>query len=165
MGITRRESKIKRIRNSDRSLDYILEVPEKLSAVLSIKSEIGLKLKEAYDKENKEVLKSIKNKEIPTIIKRVEDLRKAHRKQWLHMHKPFGWEVIDIRYGGLLTRLDTAIYRLNDYIEGRVESIEELEEERLYFNEGVENSTGLGWCSYYYRIASPNVFFHVLPIY
>ncbi len=87
------------------------------------------------------------------------------------INKPFGWEVIDIRYGGyiryggLKNRIDTTIARINDFVEERIEHIEELEQERLYFVPGVEESTSLGWCSYYYRIASPNVFFHVLPIY
>ena len=80
-------------------------------------------------------------------------------------NKPFGWEVLDIRYGGVISRLDTAIERINEYLAGDIEFIDELEQERLPFTEGVEDSTALGWCSYYFRIASPNVFFHVLPIY
>ncbi|WP_247740854.1 hypothetical protein [Cohnella sp. LGH] len=48
--------------------------------------------------------------------------------------KPFGWEVLDIRYGGALARLDTAIERLAGYLSGRVERLEELEECRLYFD-------------------------------
>ena len=159
------ENKIKTIRDSNCSLDYIFEVPEKLSAVLSHKSNIGLRLKKAYDARNNEELKIISENDLPNIIKRVEELRKAHRDQWLRINKPFGWEVIDIRYGGLLARLDTASKRINDFIENRIDTIEELDEERLYFYENVKDSTGLGWCSYYYRIASPNVFFHVLPIY
>ncbi|MNN83906.1 hypothetical protein D3C81_2010080 [compost metagenome] len=79
------------------------------------------------------------------------------------MFKPFGWEVLDIRYGGVLTRLDTAAVRLLDYVEGRIGRIEELEQERLvYSSVNRFNQKGAGWCSYYYRMASPNVFFHVL---
>lgn len=159
------EDKIKRKRNSDNELDYIFDVPEKLSAVLALKAGIGVKLKQAYDNKDIERLKNITDVELPEIAKRVEDLRYAHRTQWFKMNKPFGWEVIDIRYGGLLSRIDTTINRVNDFIEQRVENIEELEQERLYFTPDTADSTGLGWCSYYYRIASPNVFFHVLPIY
>lgn len=152
-------------RQKENPLDYIFAVPEKLSRVLALKASIGLKLKQAYDERNVDELNEIMNKQLPEIITRVKSLRDAHRSQWLQMHKPFGWEVIDIRYGGLVNRLDTAIDRIKQFLDGEIEKIDELEQERLYYSPGVENSTGLGWCSYYYRMASPNVFFHVLPIY
>ena len=56
---------------------------------------------------------------------RVKELRFAHRYQWLKMNKPFGWEVIDIRYGGLLNRLDTATARVNDYLNGEIDVIDD----------------------------------------
>ena len=133
--------------------------------MLALKAGVGVKLKQAYDDNDIELLKIIATDELPEIMTRAKALRDAHRTQWFTVNKPFGWEIIDIRYGGLLNRLDTAIERINDYIEKKVDNIEELEQERLYFSPGIENSTGLGWCSYYYRMASPNVFFHVLPIY
>src|SRR5699024_54592 len=152
-------------RDPQAPLDFIFDVPEKLSRVLALKASIGVKLKEAYDHGDRPVLHKLANDVIPEIIKRVQDLREAHRRQWLTINKPFGWEVIDIRYGGLLNRLDTARKRVNDYLNHDIDFIDELEQERLYFSPGQEDSTGLGWSSYYYRMASPNVFFHVLPIY
>lgn len=130
-----------------------------------IKAGIGVKLKAAYDRQDQAELRQIANEIIPEISIRVKELKDAHRNQWLRMNKPFGWEVIDIRYGGLLNRLDTVTMRVNNYLNGQIEIIEELEQERLYYSPGIENSTSLGWSSYYYRMASPNVFFHVLPIY
>ncbi|KAA0948586.1 beta-N-acetylhexosaminidase [Sporosarcina sp. ANT_H38] len=159
------EKTINEGRNAAADLDFIFDVPEKLASVLALKAGVGVKLKQAYDDKNTDLLKRIAANELPEIAKRVKALRDAHRTQWFKINKPFGWEVIDIRYGGLQNRLDTAIERINDYVEKRIDHIEELEQERLYFTPGVEKSTGLGWCSYYYRMASPNVFFHVLPIY
>ena len=49
-------------------------------------------------------------------------------------NKPFGWEVLDIRYGGVLARIDSSIERITDYLDGRINKIEELEQERLYFD-------------------------------
>lgn len=158
------EERIRQSRDPNHPLDYIFEVPEKLASVLSVKATIGLQLKAAYDKRDYEELLHISSVDLPNIIEKVKALRKAHRDQWLKMNKPFGWEVLDIRYGGLLSRLDTAIHRIQDFTEGRIHHIDELEQERLYFHD-IEGSTGLGWCSYYYRMASPNVFFHVLPLY
>ena len=55
-------------------------------------------------------------------------MRSEHRKLWHQTYKPFGWEVLDIRYGGMLSRLDTVIWRLEEYLAGNIAEIPELEE-------------------------------------
>ncbi|RXZ82056.1 beta-N-acetylhexosaminidase [Paenibacillaceae bacterium] len=160
---TELERRIRDKRDPEAELDYLLDVPEKLSAVLKQKSEIGLVLKQVYDAGDTEKLEEIATTQLPAIAAAVHELRAAHRTQWLRMFKPFGWEVIDIRYGGVVNRLDTASVRIIDYVQGRIGRIEELEQERLvYSTVNRFNQKGTGWCSYYYRMASPNVFFHVM---
>ncbi|OBZ14117.1 glycoside hydrolase [Bacillus sp. FJAT-27264] len=150
-------------RATDHAAVQMLEVPEKLCAVLKRKSLLGIELKRAYDTGDKTALALIAERELPEIAQAVRELRAAHRSAWYRMFKPFGWEVLDIRYGGLVNRLDSAALRLLDYAEGRIDSVEELEQERLpYSSANRFNHKGTGWCSYYYRMASPNVFFHVL---
>ena len=39
-----------------------------------------------------------------------------------------------MRFGNLLSRIETAEYRLGQYLNGEIDKIEELEEERLYFH-------------------------------
>ena len=39
--------------------------------------------------------------------------------------------MFDFRYGGIITRTETAIYTLTEYLAGRMERIEELELPRL----------------------------------
>ena len=46
-------------------------------------------------------------------------------------NKPFGFEVQDIRIGGLIQRLKTAEKRIGEYINGESDCIPELEETRL----------------------------------
>lgn len=159
------EQKIHAVRDDRNELDYIFDVPEKLTRVLALKATLGVELKAAYDNQDEVLLSKIANAIIPEVIERVRALRKAHRHQWLKTLKPFGWEVIDIRYGGLLTRLDTATERINDYLNKQIDSIEELEQERLYFGPEMEDSTGLGWNSFYTRMATPNAFHHVMQIF
>lgn len=157
------ELQIHNKRDKDAALDYLFEMPEKLCAVLKLKSEIGITLKQAYDSKDNDKLRHLAMNELTAIAEAVRELRLAHRSQWLRMFKPFGWEVIDIRYGGIISRLDTASVRIMDYVEGQIARIEELEQERLvYSTVNRFNHKGVGWCSYYYRMASPNVFFHVL---
>ncbi|HEX7055948.1 MAG TPA: beta-N-acetylhexosaminidase [Bacilli bacterium] len=160
------EQAIKSKRNPDAALDYLFEVPERLCGLLKQKSELGIEIKRAYDGKDLPLLKQIALELLPRLSAEVEQLRLAHRRQWFRMFKPFGWEVLDIRYGGVVARLESAAARLLDFAEGRIARIEELEQERLIFSsQNRFNNKGTGWCSYYYRIASPNVFFHVLPIF
>ncbi|MDF2720582.1 MAG: glycoside hydrolase [Paenibacillus sp.] len=159
----RLEQSIRSKRSPEAALDYVFDVPEKLCAVLKRKSEIGIALKRAYDTRDTAALRHIAQDVLPAIAAAVGELRQAHRAQWLKQFKPFGWEVLDIRYGGVMNRLDTAALRLLDYVEGRVSRLEELEQERLVYSSANRfNHRGVGWCSFYYRMASPNVFYHVL---
>lgn len=103
-----------------------------LANVLSKKSEMGIRLKKSYDKKDNKAIEAIINK-LEKLHTDVEQLRQSHRKLWFSMYKPFGWEVIDIRYGGVLTRMETAKYRLSEYLNGEIDVLPELEEERLYF--------------------------------
>lgn len=151
-------------KQGDSEFDLIFETPEQLCRVLELKAEVGIQLKTAYDTNDCAALRRIAEETLPEIIRRIDELRGMHRTQWLAVNKPFGWEVLDIRYGGAVNRMETAIKRIGDYLYGEVNQLEELEQERLYYAPIVETSTALGWCSYYYRMASPNVFFHVLPI-
>lgn len=57
----------------------------------------------------------------------------AFRRQWFWENKPQGFEVHDARLGGLLMRVEHCRKRLEDYINGSVDRIEELEESELDF--------------------------------
>ena len=47
------------------------------------------------------------------------------------LQRSFGWEVIDIRYAGIKARTVTAYERIDDYLNGVINEIAELSEERL----------------------------------
>lgn len=53
----------------------------------------------------------------------------------LETYRPFGLEVLEQRYGGQRARLSTLHDRLRELIEGRVNCIEELEDEPVRFVE------------------------------
>lgn len=158
--------KLCRYKNDYPGGKLLFETPEKLCAVLELKSDLGLRITHAYRKKDRETLRRIASEVIPDLVQRVCELRAAHRDEWFSIYKPFGWEVLDIRYGGLLSRLDSVIVRLSDFLEGRIDCIEELEEERLFFD-GVQRpqaGVGLGFSDNYYRIATAGAFFHAMPL-
>lgn len=104
-----------------------------LSSLLENKADFGVRLKKAYDSGDKETLAAMAQ-ECDVIIDKISALRKAHRASWMEYNKPFGWEVHDIRYGGMLMRFDTVKERILDYLSGAIDSIGELEAERLYLH-------------------------------
>src|SRR5699024_5700572 len=141
-------SKLRKIRNANSELDFIFDVPERVCSVLALKANVGNQLKAAYDHEDQAAVLQLRNEVLPESRTRIQTLRDAHRAQRMKSSKACGCEVIDIRYCGAVKRLETAISRIDAYLTGNVERIEELEEERLYYSPAVEQGSTFGWSSY-----------------
>ncbi len=108
-----------------------LTLPFMLADILAEKGDLPTILKDAYDKRNKKKLKEITQKTVPGLIRKIKKMNAHHRELWLKNHKPFGWEVLERRYGGLVSSFENLKYRLDSYLSGKVDRIEELEEKRL----------------------------------
>ena len=128
-----------------------------LCKVLEIKARFGLRLKAAYDAGDRRELCRIAETVLPELMDRVVELHTLHAREWAKLYKPFGWEVIDLRYGGLESRLKTASMRICAYLNGDLDRIEELEPERLTFDgrERVEN-LWMGHFNQYHLMVTPN---------
>ena len=124
-----------------------------LARVLSIKAEIGIHFKQAYDVNDSKAAELLIS-ELSALMQRLSKLRQAHRDLWFSINKPFGWEVLEIRYGGLYARLETAHYRLSQWLQGDIKVIEELEAERLAFAGPFEMPEGSLGRNIYRRIVT-----------
>lgn len=111
----------------------------KLSHLLELKADFGIRAKDAYDKKDYDTLKTL-ILECDEILKRLQALRNAHYDAWMQFNKPQGWEFNDYRYGGLTQRFYTVKDRLSNYIDGKLDVIEELAEPRLRID-GCDNSS------------------------
>lgn len=109
------------------------EVILKLSSLLENKADFGVRLKAAYDAKDTASLAALAE-ECDLIIEKISALRDSHCVSWMQYNKPFGWEVHDIRYGGLLSRFRTTKLRLQAYLTGAIDHIEELEAVRERFD-------------------------------
>lgn len=113
---------------------YLFETLAALSHALEYKCDLGIRLYRAYQERNGEALETL----IPRLrvtADRVEEFRRCFRNQWMSENRPFGWEVQDIRISGVRQRLLSTADRVEDYLTGKVERLEELEEERLVLDE------------------------------
>lgn len=130
-------------------------VYEKLCAVLSIKSDIGIRIKNGYELQDRKELYRIANVELAQLMTSVKELHEAHRAQWTATYKIFGWEIIDLRYGGLLARIVSAQQRLLAYVSEEISNMEELETDKLSFDGGASwVDDQLGFCNLYHRMIS-----------
>ncbi len=64
--------------------------------------------------------------ELPETIRAVETLRCAWRDVWESTNRPHGFEIIDLRLGGVAARLSTAAARMEAFAAGTLEDIPEL---------------------------------------
>jgi len=153
------EQKFKNHIKNNVEYGFIFDVPYKLCKVLKIKSNLGLKIKKAYDLNDIKHLNHIVKNVLPLLEKNVIALKNANKKMWFKINKPFGWEVYDLRYGGLISRINSTKERLNDYITKKISCIEELEQERLYYDgKNREKNVSDIYSNRYYKMASPNSF-------
>lgn len=97
--------------------------------VVADKAELKANLRAAYANGDKEYILNAAKKIVPAIKRNVKKLAALHEKIWLSDYKPFGLEVIEFRYGGVLARLDYAEKTLLAYANGETKEIPELAHE------------------------------------
>lgn len=117
----------------DTRFDVLFETMEKLARVNAKKCMLGLRTREAYASSDKEKLTELIG-EYEQTADAVSEFYDAYEKQWMWENKPHGFDVQDIRLGGLHTRILHCKKRLQQYLDGEIERIEELEEPLLDIN-------------------------------
>lgn len=125
-------------------------VAEALAEVLEIKLLLGKKTRSAYKSKNTAALRELSEKVYPELIKRIENFHNAMYNRWNDENKPQGFEVQDIRIGGLLQRVKTCKRRLDEFLQSG-KPVGELDEEILPFKHSAaddEHMIYYGWNNY-----------------
>ena len=123
--------KMKRSADKCGMFSYMFNMYYLLADALSVKATLGKDIKKAYDDKDDDALYEIASKRIPLAIKKIKAFYDAHRITWLKEYKSIGFEVSGIRIGATIQRLEEAEITLLEYLGGKIEKIEELEEPRL----------------------------------
>ena len=122
-----------------RRYGYVFDTAAKLCDVLAIKYDLGLRTRKAYEAGDKVGLERLANNEYAKLIKRIGLFERAFEKQWFLDNKPQGFDVQEHRLGALLLRTDSCRRRLLDYVSGKLDRIDELEERLLPFRNPEES--------------------------
>lgn len=106
---------------------YIFECLRDLCRVLELKAELGVKTRAAYKAKDVQALSALVVTYRET-VKRTETFRNSFKRLYFTDNKPYGWEIHEMRLGGLQARLRDCADRIEAYVDGRGEEIPELDE-------------------------------------
>lgn len=128
-----KKTRLAAVAEANTRYSYLFQTLSSLCFLLEEKADLGVEIKEAYDKKDFVRLREIAESKIPEVIKRLEQFQRDFRYQWHKENKSFGFEIQLIRLGGLKERLYYAKEQILLWTEGGIERIDELEVERLPF--------------------------------
>ena len=117
--------------NRSPNYGYMYDTLAKLCRVLEIKSRVGVDAQNSYKSGDMETLRNIADKILPELLERMIAFHESTYTQWMAECKANGYEVLDLRLGGLESRVRTAIRRIHLYLDGQIDRLEELDEKRL----------------------------------
>lgn len=137
------------------AIDRMLDFYTALADVLAQKSTYGREIRSAYQHGDREKIASMRD-ELDRICSKIEAMHDIFTAMWCDGTKGAGLEVHDIRMGGLMARTQTVKKRLTMYLNGDLERLDELEEERLPFRCHSGNDDTFPCCNEYQLIATQN---------
>jgi hypothetical protein len=115
-------------------LNSRLELPQRLARVLSLKCHLRKHLVAAYKKHDYDALSELAHGRLTVLRNQVDALWQYHRRMWMSTYKPFGWEVVEARYGTLRARLQTMFETIIAHVgymrEHRTEEEDDDQDER-----------------------------------
>lgn len=125
-------------------LEWLFDVHRKLAAILVSKCDIGPRLTAAYKENNRKALEKICI-ELGELSEKYEEFHLLYGDVWHRTYKPFGWEPLEMELSAVRARTAWACRRVELFLNGDIEKIEELEAERFYFNEIQKPLTEVSW--------------------
>ncbi len=132
----------------DTPWSYLYDFAQLVFCYLATKTQIAERLYPAYHTGDKQTLEEIANTLLPELKQAVIAVHKAHKAMWFAQNNKIGWANLDVRYGGVAARCDTAMELLQAYLLGEIDTIESLDEVRL--------EKSLGGFVHYSDIVTPN---------
>ena len=110
---------------------YLYEYAGSAMDYLQKKTYIAERLAPAYKSGDRDTLAKLLSDCIPDMIRSCRALHKTHKAIWFKNNKAQGWQNMDVRYAGMAARFETLSELLSEYLDGKIDRIEELEDERL----------------------------------
>ena len=127
--------RLAKAKQKSKNFGYIFEHYEKLCRFLEVKYDLGFRARAAYQAGDRAALTAIVE-DFKEAEKRLKDFHAAFEKMWMTDYKPFGFDVHELRIGGLKMRLEGCRSRLERYLSGEISVLDELEVELVDYYGG-----------------------------
>ena len=119
---------------------------------MALKYGFGVRLRKAYqEKDHKALIACMM--ECETIKDKLEEFYTVFEKQWMLENKPHGFEIQDLRLGGVMRRMEHVKRTISAYLTGQQDNIPELEEDIL--------PADTDWYTNWPMAVSANVIYHI----
>ncbi len=109
---------------------YLFETSRALCDILTIKADLPIRIREAYEKKNADEILGLVEV-CKELSEKVTTYYEALKRQWHKERRAYGFEIFDIRLGGLKTRIEHCAEMLESFAKGELDKIEQLEEKVL----------------------------------
>ena len=109
---------------------YLFKAAAALCDFCAAKAMLGKHTRAAYDSKDKSKLAAV-IEEYKTADRKFDAFYYAYRESWMREKKGHGFDVQDIRLGGVKMRLRSCRERLEDYMNGVTDHIDELDEKLI----------------------------------
>lgn len=126
-----RTKRLAALSRRDSPYAYLFGTLAALCSFLELKSTLAADNDAAYKNKDRAALAFLAGTRYPETIRRLKKFIAAFDKQWKKENRPFGFEIHRFRLYGCLAQLEYQQKALADYLDGKIDKIEELEEEKL----------------------------------
>ena len=140
---------LNRVAASSRKFGYLFKTAAKLCEALSVKFELGYKTRNAYKSKDMVELRRLAENDYKEAERLIKAYTRTFENQWFWENKPCGFDVQDIRLGAIIQRTVSCRRRLLDYVNGKIDSIPELEEELIPYRGFEKRSIYCNEAKYY----------------
>ncbi len=127
-------------------------------SVLELKADFGLRLKKAYDDNNRAMLQAMADEAL-VIADRIKHYMDVDKELYTSYYRGFGLDVVEQRRATIRSRFETTRYMILKYLSGEIDAIEELVNERRLFDYNPWECTceNIFFGESFNRIYSPNL--------
>lgn len=133
---------------SNSQFKYLFETAIALLEFLQKKCTLGIKIKKSYLENNRKEIKTVVDRVIPKLINLLDKFYDLFKSQWQMENHSVGFEITDIRIGGVKERLHQTANILKKWLKGKVLNIAELEQARYPYSKNYENGQDILFNSY-----------------
>lgn len=131
---------------------HLFDTQQKLCRLMALKYGFGVRLRNAYQQKDHKALIACMM-ECETIKEKLEEFYTAFEKQWMLENKPHGFDIQDLRLGGVARRMEHVKRKISAYLTGQADNIPELEETIL--------PAPTSWYTNWPDAVSANVIYHI----